>query len=126
MGCSLGVSLPDVQKKSLSQDINNTYKRILNGTSPSHKNKLLSAVRSYEQKISSLDKGYDYYLLAEKTIQNLYPAKSSSIDMSEAAEELRILVDLDKAKKSALYKSSEKRNKLVQTVFDLSKKVKDH
>lgn len=245
LGCSLGVSLPGIQEKSLSRDINNTYKRILNGISPAHKNKLLSAVKSYEQKISSLDKGYNYYLLAEKTIQNLYPAKSSSIDMSKAAfvvlvnatndmdddirrimdeikkmtaakqrvrenineltsriseemnnppdsedienepvgtketekranlsqtkiepkmeitpkykikfyktpaikpnpdlnkmplnelkrklqqsnEELKILVDLDKATKSASYKLSEKRNKLVQTVFDLSKKVKDH
>lgn len=77
-------SLPGLQGKRSSQDINNLYQRIFNRIPPSDKNKVLLAVKSYEQRISSADRNYDYYSLAEREIQNYLPARSSSIDMSEA------------------------------------------
>jgi hypothetical protein len=77
-------NLPGYQEMRLSQDINNLYKRIYNRIPSSHKNKVLLAVKSYEERISSVDTGHDYYLLAERTIQNFFPTTASSIDMSQA------------------------------------------
>ena len=78
-------SLPGLQGKKSSQDLNNLYQRIFNRITPSDKNKVLLAVKSYEQRISSVDRNNDYYSLAERSIQNFLPAGLSNMDVSEAA-----------------------------------------
>lgn len=76
---------PDLQVKRLSKDINILYQRIFKRIPSTDKNKVLLAVKNFEQQISSLEREHAYYLLAEKTILQFLPARPSGMDVNEAA-----------------------------------------
>lgn len=77
--------LPGLQAKRLSEDINTLYQRIYKRIPSTDKDKVLLAVKSFEQQISSLEREHNYNMLAEKTIRNFLSADLSGMDVSEAA-----------------------------------------
>ena len=76
-------SLQGFPGKSSSQDINDLYQRIFDRMTPTERGKIPIAVKSFEQKISSADRNFNYYSMAEREIKNFLPNRPSSIIMDE-------------------------------------------
>jgi len=83
LGSLAVTSLQGFPGKSLSQDTNGLYHRIINRMTPTERDKIPIAVKSFEQKISSADRNFNYYSMAEKEIKNFLPNRPSSIIMDE-------------------------------------------
>jgi len=81
---SLAVSgLQGLPGKNSSQDRNGLYHRILNRMSPPERDKIPFVVKSIELKISSVDRDFNYYSMAEREIKNSLPNRPLSIIMDE-------------------------------------------
>jgi hypothetical protein len=76
-------SLQGFPGKSPSQDINDLYHRIFDRMTPTERDKISVAVKNYEQKISSADRNFNYYSMAEREIKHVLPNRPSSIIMDE-------------------------------------------